>query len=457
MPTQELRLARTPTELLACAPWPRAAVFDGGGGDSWRRGYALFVAAPRATLRIDADGTARWDAQGVTRILRAHPLRALDQFHAACAAGAVDAPAAPFAGGLVTALSYDLKQWLETLPNTARDDQQLPIVEAAWYDWALQFDYRTRTWQLTSAFLADDALRAVGEWLVSAAQRMPDVTPAVIGPLASNFSRAQFHAAARKALEYIAAGDIYQVNLAQRFAAEIDADATTARCLFARLQQRHPMPFACYLDCGDFAVVSNSPECFLDLSADRVATWPIKGTRPRAADNARDVALMRALRRDPKERAEHVMIVDLERNDLGRFCEAGSVTVGTFAAVQSFPTLHHLVSEVHGRPRPGVGFADVLRAAFPGGSITGAPKIRAMEIIDELEPVRRGFYTGAIGFLAPDRTGVFNIPIRTAIARAGRLTYHAGGAIVADSDPDAEYEETMLKARAFFDASAARS
>lgn len=452
MPTQELRLARTPTELLACGGWHRPAVFDGGASDSWHSGCALFADAPRATLRVTASGTAHWVGDGAPRVLHEHPLIALDRFHTEYAARAVDTPPAPFAGGLVAMLSYDLKQWLEELPCTAYDDQQLPIIECAWYDWALLFDYRTHAWRLVSAFLSDDALHAVGRRICDAARRVPPWSVPAIGAVTSNFSRHQFVAAVRRVLEYIAAGDIYQVNLAQRFSADIDADSTAPLQLYARLQQRHPMPFAAYVDGGDFTVVSNSPECFLDMAADRVATWPIKGTRPRATDNARDVALAQTLRTDPKECAEHVMIVDLERNDLGRICAAGSVAVGTFAAVQSFPTLHHLVSEIHGRPRTRTRFADVVRATFPGGSITGAPKIRAMEIIDELEPVQRGLYSGAIGFLAADGSGLFNIPIRTAIARAGRLTYHAGGAIVADSDPDAEYDETLLKARAFFDA-----
>ena len=457
MPIQELRLARTPTELLACGAWRRPAVFDGGGPESWHSDLAVFVEAPRATLRIDASGTAHWTNNDAVRVLRDHhPLAVLDRFHAQHAEDALDTSTVPFAGGLVAVLSYDLKQWIETLPCTATDDQHLPIIECAWYDWALLFDYRTRGWRLASAFLPDDALHAVGRRIVDAAQHLPRLPTPVIGAISSNFSRAQYVAAVRRALEYIAAGDIYQVNLAQRFSADLGTESTAPLQLYTRLQQRHPMPFAAYLDCGDFTLVSNSPECFLDLTAGRVATWPIKGTRPRAADNARDVAFAHALRTSPKEQAEHVMIVDLERNDLGRICTAGSVVVDMFAAVESFPTVHHLVSEVHGRPRAGTCLSDIIRAVFPGGSISGAPKIRAMEIIDELEPVQRGFYTGAVGFLAPDGTGVFNIPIRTAIARAGRLTYHAGGAIVADSDPDAEYDETLLKARAFFDACAAQ-
>ncbi|MBI1816398.1 MAG: aminodeoxychorismate synthase component I [Deltaproteobacteria bacterium] len=446
MPTQELRLACTPLDLLAGGQ-SRPFLFDGAGPDSWGSGFAIFGHNPSATLRVDAAGVAQWSDGQQHRDLHSDPLAQLERFCAAHAARTRDAPPLPFAGGLVAMLSYDLKDRIERLPSLARDDQQLPVLDCAAYDWALLYDYRTRSWLLTSAFLSDDALNAVGRAITQQTRvgAPPAAVPTVV---TSNFTRAAYVAAVRRALAYIAAGDIYQVNLAQRFMAA--AAIRLAPQLFARLQAQHPMPYAAYLDCDDFAVVSNSPECFLQLTPESITTWPIKGTRARGCDNVADVASAQALRASVKDGAEHVMIVDLERNDLGRLCQAGSVTVGSFAAVQSFPTLHHLVSEIHGRLQPGTSFADILRATFPGGSITGAPKIRAMEIIDELEPVRRGVYTGAIGFLDAQGRGTFNIAIRTAVARAGQLTYHAGGAVVADSDPDGEYEETLLKARAFF-------
>jgi len=260
-------------------------------------------------------------------------------------------------------------------------------------------------------------------------------------------SREQYLAAVRVALDHIAAGDVYQVNLARRFVvSEPPAPAT----LFTALQREHEAPFAAYVDAGDFVLVSNSPECFLTLRDDVVATFPVKGTRRRGVDTYSDRDLARELATDPKERAEHVMIVDLERNDLGRVCSYGSVRVEALAQVQTFPSLHHLVSEVTGRLRPPGSLSAVLRAAFPGGSITGAPKIRAMEIIDNLEPVSRSFYTGAIGFIAAHREAVFNIAIRTAIVTGRTMAYYAGGGIVADSVPAREYEETFLKSQAFF-------
>jgi len=452
MPTQELRLTTTPATLLAAGDWRRPFVLDGSGCQSWGSGVAVFGHAPRATLRIAASGAAECVVQGVPKRMSADPLVLLQRFWEENVARRIDDPGGPFAGGLIAALSYDLKHFVERLPDRARDDQSLPVLECGWYDWALLFDHRARAWRLTSSFLNEDELQAVGRTIAEAACRPREAVPFVPLRVSSNFTRPGYVAAVRRALEYIAAGDIYQVNLAQRFAAALPPSSATATSLFVELQRRHPMPFGAYLDCDDFVVVSNSPECFLRLMPESIATFPIKGTGPRGDDPDSDAAHAEALRLSPKDAAEHVMIVDLERNDLGRVCEPGSVAVGSFASVQSYPTLHHLVSEVHGRLRRGASLREILRATFPGGSITGAPKIRAMEIIDELEPVRRGFYTGAIGFVDAGGTGMFNIAIRTAIAGAGRLTYHAGGAIVADSDPDAEYEETLLKARAFLEA-----
>ncbi|MBI4514216.1 MAG: anthranilate synthase component I family protein [Deltaproteobacteria bacterium] len=454
MPAQELRLARTPVEVLTAAAWPRPFVFDGGGPQSWGNGFALFGHTPRATLRVEASGTAQWTGDGSRRQLLGHPLDLIEQFRRTYARRVIDEPTTVFAGGLVAALSYDLKHWIERLPARARDDQGLPVLECAWYDWALVFDYRTRAWQLASSFLTAGELHAVGQKIMAATRATPAPAAQLTASLTHNVTHAEYIAAVRRALAYIAAGDIYQVNLAQRFDAAVRGmtPRAAAATLFAHWQQRHPMPFAAYLDCADFTVISNSPECFLQLTPATIATFPIKGTRPRGMDNAHDVANALALRTDAKEAAEHVMIVDLERNDLGRLCQPGSVEVTEFATVQSYPTLHHLVSAVHGRRRAGIELAEILSATFPGGSITGAPKIRAMEIIDELEPVRRGFYTGAVGFLDAHGAGCFNIAIRTALGCGDKLTFHAGGAIVADSDPQAEYEETLLKARAFCEA-----
>ena len=255
-----------------------------------------------------------------------------------------------------------------------------------------------------------------------------------------------------RAHDYIAAGDIYEVNLAQPFTA--DAGLSDGPALFAAWSERYPMPFAAYVDGGAWVALSNSPECFLLADEAHVATFPIKGTRRRAADAAVE-AVAAELRGDAKERAEHVMVVDLERNDLGRVCEPGSIKVAEFATVRQYPLLMHMVSDIRGRLRGGTSLAALFRATFPGGSISGAPKIRAMQIIEELEPAARGFYTGSIGWTEVDGESRFNIAIRTAVLDGGSLTYWAGGGIVADSDARREYQESLLKAEALFRALAA--
>ncbi|MEK7683867.1 MAG: aminodeoxychorismate synthase component I [Verrucomicrobiota bacterium] len=264
--------------------------------------------------------------------------------------------------------------------------------------------------------------------------------------ITSNLSRAGFIAMVERAQRYIRAGDIYQVNLAQRLAART---AWKGWECYHSLLERSPAPFAAYLDCGEFQVASSSPELFLRLSGSHIQTRPIKGTRPRDADPTRDAQLTCELQTSPKEMAELVMITDLLRNDLGRVCEYGSVQVPELARLERYPQVQHLVSTVDGRLRPGVTHFAAFASCFPGGSVTGAPKIRAMEIIDELEPITRGPYTGALGYLGFNRESQLSIVIRTTICRGTMAYFHVGAGIVADSVPTAEYDETLAKARGF--------
>ena len=266
------------------------------------------------------------------------------------------------------------------------------------------------------------------------------------GRVRSTFSRAGYLAAVRRALDYISAGDVFQINLSQRFTV---AQTATPLQIYQRLTAHAPAAFGALLDFGDFALICNSPELFFRViplgdGRRKIITRPIKGTRPRMAGMAEQ------LRDSPKDQAELNMIIDLERNDLGRLCEIGSVKVAEPRTIETHPTVYHGVATIEGMLRPDVGFVEILRAMLPGGSITGAPKIRAMQIIDELEPVRRGPYCGAIGYLAADGSMEFNIAIRTMIVKEGRVHIPVGGGIVADSDPAAEYEETLVKARAMF-------
>ena len=429
MPTQEIApVARLSSLLRRGQRRPHRALFDGAGAASWGDGMARYSDAPVATLTVHASGWACRRAAGGAQWRWGDPFDALDAF-------VVDARAT-YAGadgaGIAALLSYDLKHAVERLPRRL-PWPETPLLFAALYDWTLCADHRGgRSWLAAADPARLDAQLA---WLAGGGEvatshlpsRRLDVTPligkeAYLGMLA-------------RAREYIAAGDVYQVNLAQPLDAPLGC--ADAAALVAAWSERYPMPFAGLLEGDGWTVVSNSPECLFSLDGVRVASFPIKGTR--RAERAAE------LPGDAKEQAEHVMIVDLERNDLGRVCVTGSVEVATLGAVRAFPALAHLESEVRGRLRPGTSLAALLRATFPGGSITGAPKIRAMQIIDELEPAPRGFYTGALGWIDLDGRACFNIAIRTATLSPHGMRYWAGGGIVADSDPEREYAETWLK------------
>jgi anthranilate synthase component 1 len=256
---------------------------------------------------------------------------------------------------------------------------------------------------------------------------------------------ARFEAAVARALEYIAAGDVYQANLSRRWQGR-GRGVVEAAALYRRLRAANPSPFAALLRDGDFAVISSSPERLVSVQGDRIATRPIAGTRPRGASPERDAALIESLLGNEKERAEHVMLIDLERNDLGKVCAGGSVRVDEFMTVESYAHVHHIVSNVSGRKPPDVSPIQILRAVFPGGTITGCPKVRCMQIIAELEAVGRGAYTGTLGYLNRDGSCDFNILIRTITARGSRLSFRAGAGIVADSSPAHELAETRAKA-----------
>jgi len=346
----------------------------------------------------------------------------------------------PLGGGVVGYLAYEAGR--ATAPRARRHACPVPLAVLRRYDPVLVFDHTTHQWTLVSG----TAARARAPWL----ERLTSVSPASERPFAGASLRAVWEAdrhrnAVGRIREYLAAGDAYQVNLTQPFVASLPVPACA---LFARLARLHPVPYGAYLDCGEFQIVANSPELLLRRRARRLETRPVKGTRPRGAEPAADAAQAEALLASPKDRAEHVMIVDLERNDLGRVCETGSVAVERLLALESHPTVHHLVSIVTGRVAAGVDLATILAAIFPGGSITGAPKVRAMEIIAELEDAARGVYTGAFGLFDPRGDLELALPIRTAVVQGGLVTYHAGGGIVADSDPDSELAECWTKTAA---------
>jgi len=363
-------------------------------------------------------------------------------------------------GGVFGYWGYDLKNFTEPkLPRRAVNDLELPDCHVGFYDSLVVFDHQLGRVTIVSTGLEADGSRSEARaraqldcWQarlagenIRAAAGLPDLAAAVCAPLVLPPAEV-FVQAVKRAQAYICTGDIYQVNLSQRLAAQ---SGLSGWDWFVRLGLVSPAPFSAYLDCGDFEIASSSPEQFLRLSGSHIRTRPIKGTRPRDPDPTRDAQLAYELLTSPKELAELVMITDLLRNDLGKVCEYGTVQTPELARLEKFAQVQHLVSTVEGRLRRGVTHFAALASCFPGGSITGAPKFRAMEIIDELEPVSRGPYTGAIGYLGFNRESQLNIVIRTAVCRDGWAWFNVGAGIVADSDPQAEYEETLAKARGF--------
>ena len=386
----------------------------------------------------------------------------------------------PFQCGAAGYVGYDWGATLERLPAPRYDDLGIPDVVLGIYDWVIAWDHTAdRAWIMASGFpelgaagrrraaarldsvrqaLADSRpvtlADAGGMGVTPPASRsptapsfpMPDVDGADEIGLRSSFTHAAYREAVARVREYILAGDIFQANISQRLEAPI---AETPWHLYRRLRALNPAPFAAYLDFEGMVVASASPERFLKLDdARRLETRPIKGTRPRGVGPEHDLALGVALTESTKDRAENLMIVDLLRNDLSRVCAPGSVRVPELFGLEHHATVHHLVSTVTGELAGDADMFDLLRATFPGGSITGAPKIRAMEIIAEIEPSRRGVYCGAIGYLSSTGALDTSIVIRTYLALGNRVYFSVGGGIVADSDPDDEYRETLHKARA---------
>ena len=356
----------------------------------------------------------------------------------------------PFLLGGVGYFSYDLLHLLEEIPSKTIDDIGFPECHIAFYDTSIAFDHHEGKGYVVSVTenKADEViglLKTVG----TAHPTSTDHRPPATGHYKSNFTKEDYIKAVQKAKEYIAAGDIYQVNLSQRFSTEIDMSPYD---LYLRLRETSPAPFSAYLDFGKAAVLSSSPERFLKIDGKEVETRPIKGTRPRGRTPEEDERLKKELEQSDKDRAEHIMIVDLERNDLGRVSRYGSVKVKEGMSVETFAQVHHLVSTVSGELKDGMEPVEVIKATFPGGSITGAPKVRAMEIIEELEPIKRGVYTGSIGYIGFDGRMDLNIAIRTVVVKDGKAYFSVGGGIVADSDPEAEYQETLDKARGIMEA-----
>lgn len=424
---------------IAHRPW--AVYLDSGWPGSHYGRYDILAAEPFITITTQGEKTEVRENQSVS-VTDEDPFLVLKSI---LKRFGTEATHLPFAGGAIGYFAYDLARRLESLPEQAMDAERMPEMAVGIYDWAAVFDHHAgRAWLVGQGHDA----RTAQQWpellrLLSSDETAETGVFEVKGQVRSNMDEASYAIAFDRIKRYIADGDCYQVNLAQRFSVEAQGDSWTA---YRQLRQFSPAPFSAYFNTPDAQILSASPERFLRVEDGRVETKPIKGTRPRSTDPVQDKAYADALQSSLKDRAENVMIVDLLRNDIGKNCAVGSVRADKLFELESFANVHHLVSTVTGALAPGRDALDLLRGCFPGGSITGAPKLRSMEIIEELEPHRRGVYCGAIGYIGFDGNMDTNIAIRTAVYSNGIIRFWAGGGIVADSEMQKEYRETLDKA-----------
>ena len=420
---------------------PYCVFLDSGYGSSFAGRYDILAASPYLTLTTRGAETEIRSRRSV-EVSGRDPLELLREHMGPNDPVASDLP---FTGGAIGYLSYDLGRRFESFAGTAERDFEMPEMLVGLYDWALVVDHERK-----QSFLVrggrDPA--TVEQWdeiqaLFQHASAKPRPIFEVVSAVQSNFDFASYTEAFGKVQQHIRRGDCYQINLAQRFAAAIRGDSWNA---YAALRQLNPAPFSAYLGTPHGDILCSSPERFLQINGDHVQSKPIKGTRPRTNDFMTDSAMRDALAHSAKDQAENVMIVDLLRNDLGKSCVAGSVEVSNLFDIESFAQVHHLVSTVSGRLRPDRHALDLVRGCFPGGSITGAPKVRAMQIIDELEPHRRSIYCGSIGYLGFNGRMDLNIAIRSLLRVGDSIYAWAGGGIVADSDASSEFQESLDKA-----------
>jgi para-aminobenzoate synthetase component 1 len=432
-------------ECLAHQPW--AAYLDSCRPHSTQGRYDIISADPVTVLNTHGDETEILTHSGETQTSRDDPFALLREAMGDLEEG-VDG--IPFCAGAIGYFGYDLGRRIERLPAIAEDMENLPEMAVGIYDWSLVVDHEEqRSWLVGKNPARLERFRRL---LLNAheggSRSLPRMPYRVLGDVCSNMTRDEYLAAIARIKRYILDGDCYQVNFAQRFAVSAEGDTWQA---YKVLRELNAAPFAAYLNTPDCKVLSSSPERFLQLRHAEVETKPIKGTAPRGGDPMEDMMLAEVLKNSPKDQAENLMIVDLLRNDIGKVCATGSVEVPDLFKLESYARVHHLVSTVRGRLAEGEDALSLIRACFPGGSITGAPKLRSMEIIEELEPHRRGIYCGSIGYIGFDGDMDTNIAIRTMVHSEGITRLWAGGGIVADSDPMAEYRETYHKASALLE------
>jgi aminodeoxychorismate synthase component I len=462
----------TPFELYAkvASNHGPSFLFESGNGLATTGRYSFFAVDPYLTMSGKAGRYVQRTTQGKEERGEAPFQHLAQHLTNSCIARPSDVP--PFFGGAVGYFSYDLVRQFERLPSTTIDDLAAPDLEFAFFDLVAAVDHEQNRMILMfcpplERFLGEPReklLREGCDRLAALEARLSGHALAVspLGtPIRLTFQpeqqRSSYMDRVRRCQEYIAAGDIYQANLSHRFTVTSPALSTPPELhsdllLYGRMRAVNPAPFSGLLRFDDGTLVSSSPERLVRLDGRRADTRPIAGTRPRGGDPATDRRLSDELRSNEKERAEHIMLVDLERNDLGRVCRYGTVHVDELMTLEQYSHVNHLVSHVSGILEDDTTAFDLLRAVFPGGTITGVPKIRCMEVIEELEPVRRGPYTGSMGYFSWSGDMDFNILIRTLVKRNGKGYLQVGAGIVADSDPVREYEETIHKAQAFLSA-----
>lgn len=427
--------------FAACADQPWAVFLDSAFPVSQQGRFDIMAYDPVCTLQTHGPVTMISERSGQTTS-RADPFELL-KIKLGAVLPAIDD--LPFNGGAIGYFAYDLARRIEKLPVLAEDAEQLPDMAVGIYRWALVVDHQQRQSWLAGYGLAEEQIKHLSAQFSRVPERHRIDDFGVTRAPQSNMSRQAYGRAFAKIKHYLKEGDCYQVNLTQRFSSPCSGNPWFA---YQTLRKINAAPFSAYLNLPDVQVLSSSPERFLKVIDGKVETKPIKGTRPRKALACEDQKQIAALAASEKDRAENVMIVDLLRNDIGKSCREGSVQVPTLFAVESYATVHHLVSTVTGELAEDQHALDLLRSCFPGGSITGAPKIRAMEIIEELEPHRRGIYCGAIGYIGFDGHMDTNIAIRTLVHNHGSIRFWVGGGIVNDSVEDEEYQECFDKAAA---------
>lgn len=405
-------------------------------------GYSVFACDPMEEFVLQASAVAC-------------PFRAFARHVGAYPTVVSEGVDLPFVGGWIGYFTYEAGLTIEKIGSSKEQGLPLPMVHFCLYDTAAIYDHQAQQWYAVAVDWpqplarrrpgAAARLATIRDRLAVAAAIDDRETPArsVVARPVSNMSHSEYFQKVERVQRYIEAGDVYQVNLAQRFIAATDESPLA---IYRRLRHCNPAPYGAFLPWGSHAILSSSPELFLRLRSGHVVTRPIKGTRPRGSDPQLDAVCRRQLADSEKDKAELTMIIDLLRNDLGKVCRFGSVRVTEVARIEQHPTVFHRVATIEGDLAPERSWADLLLASCPGGSVTGAPKIRAMQIIEELEPDARGVYCGSIGMIGLDGTMTFNLAIRTMVRANGVVHFHAGSAIVADSQPEEEYEETLAKA-----------